>query len=233
MLLLELSGGYHLLVHLKMTGQLIVQRPGERIKSVPQFNGAGFPQVQLPHSHTMATFVLTGGTRMYYNDLRRFGYLRLVRNIDLPQVAAIAESGIEPLSRNFTFGAFADLLAKTPNQTIKEFLLDARRVAGIGNIYADEILFRARIRPTRRIRTLATHERRAVFQSVRPILTAAVRARGSSVGDFFDVTGTPGRYGLRHRVYGRAGKPCHRDGTTLKRVVVAGRGTVFCPACQS
>jgi formamidopyrimidine-DNA glycosylase len=232
LLVFELDGGWNLLVHLKISGQLIVQRPGESRKSAPLFNGPQSTPLLLPHRHTAVTFHLSDGTSLYYNDVRRFGYLRLVRDRDLPAVEAIARAGVEPFSPAFTLTWFLTLLASERFRRIKQVLLDPARIAGIGNIYADEILFAARVRPTRRVRTLSVGERRSVFRAIRPKLSAAIRSRGSSVGDFFTPSGRPGTFGDHHRVYGRAGLPCQRCGTMLRRTVVGGRGTVYCPHCQ-
>lgn len=231
-LALGLSGGWNLLIHLKMAGQLIVQGPRERRKAVPLFNGPGFAPLRLPHRHTLVVVSFTDGTRLYYNDLRRFGYLRLVRDEDLSAVEALARAGVEPLSRGFTFERFLRILEPERTRKIKQVLTDQTRIAGIGNIYNDEILFAARVKPTRRARTLTQAEQRAVFRAIRPTLAAAIRAQGSSVGDFFTPTGNSGRFGAYHRVYGRSGKPCRRCGTRLTRTMVGGRGTIYCPHCQ-
>lgn len=233
LLQLRLSGTHTLAVHLKITGQFIAQRVSERTKAVPWFNAPGSRPVTLPHRHTHVTLALSDGGKLHYNDLRRFGYLRFIEDADLPQVIAEAAGGVEPLSRAFTSPRLSDILDRAPNAPVKAVILDQRRIAGIGNIYADEILFCARIRPTRTSKSLTKAERTALYRAVRPVLAAAIRAHGSSIGDFFAPDGTPGTYGARHWVYGRAGQPCRRCGSRLVRTVVRGRGTVYCPRCQA
>ncbi len=232
LLLIHLSGWWTLAVHLKLTGQLIVQGPRERAKAVPLFSGPGFEPLPLPHAHTHVTLEFSDGSKLHYNDLRRFGYLRLVRTMDLPQTPGFRDAGVEPFSQAFTTAWMAAVLQGLPRRAVKAVLLDPTRIAGIGNIYADESLFRARIRPTRPAGRITPREVGALCRAIRTVLTAAIRARGSSVGDFLDPSGRPGKFGLQHRVYGRAGKPCKRCGALLKRTVVAGRGTVYCPHCQ-
>lgn len=220
-----------LLVHLKMTGQLIFARKGER-KIIKIFNTENSRTAALPHQYTHVIFGFTDGSRLYYNDLRQFGYLRLVRDEELEQVRELREYGPEPLTADFTLAGFIKKAKKRPALTIKQFLVDPKVVAGIGNIYSDEILYWAKIRPNRRLRSLNRADWKAIFLSIPKVLKGAIRAQGSSVGDFFKVDGTEGRFGREHMVYGRYGEICYECGSTIEKMKLGGRTASYCPVCQ-
>lgn len=231
LLLLDLSGPHTLLAHLKMTGQFIFARKGER-KMMKIFNVVGSRRLRLPHQYTRAIFYFTDGSRLYFNDLRQFGYLRLVPDERLGEVREFMEYGPEPLSRDFTFAYWRQKIGQRPNLPVKQFLLDPKIAAGVGNIYSDEILYCAGLRPTRRMRSLNLSEQRALHRAVPKILSEGLRRRGSSVGDYFQVDGSEGTYGHMHRVYGRGGQKCRRCGQVIKKVKLGGRTSSFCPKCQ-
>ncbi len=220
---------FWILVHLKMTGQLIFAKKGEK-KSVKILNLPNARREQLPHKHTRVVFRFTDGSRLYYNDMRQFGYLRLVRDEDLPRVRELAEYGPEPenLKRDYLMAK-----AKTrPKLSIKQFLVDPKVVAGIGNIYSDEILYWAKIRPARTLRSLARADFISIYKHIPKVLNEALRAGGSSVGDFFRVDGSEGRYGRVHMVYGRYGEMCRVCGRQILSVKLGGRRGSYCPHCQ-
>lgn len=231
MFLLKLSGPYTLLIHLKMTGQLIFAKKGER-KMVKIFNTDNSPILFLPHKYTHAIFEFTDGARLYYNDLRQFGYLRLVKDEELVKVPDLAAYGPEPLSKDFTRDYLLVKAKRRPSLTVKQFLTDPEVVAGIGNIYSDEILYGANIRPSRRMRSLTKADLKALFQSIPKVLKKAVTAQGSSVGDFFKVDGSEGRFGRQHMVYARYGQICYECGSRIEKVKLGGRTASFCPVCQ-
>ena len=209
---LQLRSGRSLVVHLRMTGRLIVQAAG----------GATAP---VPYSNVLLDF--SDGTRLVFADVRTFGRMRLVE----PEEAWAADFGLEPLSHDFTCERFSALLAgrTTP---IKVFLLDQRRVAGIGNIYACEALWEARIRPTRPAGTLSKQARQRLHRAIRSVLRRAIAMRGTSVDDYVDADGLRGGFQNVLRVYGRDGLPCSRCGAKIARTVVAQRGTWWCRTCQ-
>ncbi len=198
------SSHRQLIVHLGMTGSLMVQRPDTEV---------------LKHTHAILT--LASGRELRFTDPRRFGRIWVTSGFDT--------HGIEPL--HISFEGFAALFRgrKTP---IKSALLNQKLLRGLGNIYADESLFRAGIRPRRRAASLTREELRRLYQCVQEVLTEAIAAGGSSVSDYFNAEGEPGLFQTQHRVYGRGGEPCVVCGTPIKRIVVAGRGTHYCPKCQ-
>ena len=216
---LELSAGLEaknperqidLVIHLGMTGWLGVRRPADPVA---------------PHTH--AFFELENGQELRYTDIRRFGQIRLV---PAEEKAPFSERlGREPLE--ISAGEFSKLLAGR-RARIKALLLDQRIFRGIGNIYADESLWQARIHPARLAARLNQAELARLRTAIRRVLQHAIRDRGSSISNFVDAEGQPGEYQQRHRAYGREGKPCFRCATKIKREVIAGRSSFFCPRCQ-
>ena len=200
----------YLVVHLGMTGQLMTRLAGDPV---------------LPHTHVF--FGLDDGRELRYTDVRRFGRMLLVPE---SKIAVFRERlGAEPLE--ITLKEFCARFGSR-GARVKALLLDQGILRGVGNIYADESLFRARIHPARIARKLTQVQLVALHQSVRKILTAAIRLRGSSVSDYVDSDGNRGEFQFRHRVYQREGKPCVRCGEKIRRVIVAGRSSHFCPRCQ-
>lgn len=194
------------IVHLGMTGQMLVCSPDAEIEK---------------HTHAIAK--LKSGRELRFVDPRRFGRLSVAANGDFQTV------GIEPL--DVDLARFLQLFRgrKTP---IKSALLNQKLLRGVGNIYADESLFRAGIRPRRRASTITREQLGKLYKSVRQVLKEAIKLGGSSVSDYVDSEGKEGFFQLRHRVYGREGEPCLVCGTPIKRVVIAGRSSHYCPRCQ-
>lgn len=199
-----------LLVHLGMTGHLSPHRPEE---PVPK--------------HTHVVLPLDDGRELRYTDPRRFGRMALLSGAALQ--AEIARHGREPLE--VTLAEFRARLAAR-RARIKALLLDQRFLHGIGNIYADESLWHARIHPMRLGATLNLQQARELRRAIRKVLAAAIRAGGSSISDYRDADGQPGFFQIRHRAYDREGKPCHRCGARIRRILVSGRSSHFCPRCQ-
>jgi formamidopyrimidine-DNA glycosylase len=201
----------NLIVHLGMTGRLGVRRADEPIA---------------PHTH--AFFELEDGRELRYTDIRRFGQLLLVAG---DKLGAFSDRlGKEPLE--ISAAEFTKRLAGR-RARIKALLLDQRIFRGIGNIYADESLWQARIHPARLAARLGAAELGRLRQAIRRVLQHAIAARGSSISNFVDAEGQPGAYQQRHRAYGREGKPCFRCGSKIRRAVIAGRSSYFCPRCQA
>jgi formamidopyrimidine-DNA glycosylase len=199
-----------LLVHLGMTGRLVVTSPGAPV---------------LPHTH--AFLPLNDGRELRYTDVRRFGRIAVLANGS--QAAALGKLGLEPLEMSEE--QFAEKLhgRRAP---IKSVLLNQHVLRGVGNIYADESLWRARIHPMRIAANLSAKQVRALYRAVRSVLNAAIRLRGSSVSDYVDSEGQRGSFQQRHRVYQRHGEKCARCGTKIQRIIVAGRSSHYCPRCQ-
>lgn len=194
------------IVHLGMTGQMLVCAPEAEIKK---------------HTHAIAK--LASGRELRFLDPRRFGRLSVASNGDF------AGTGLEPL--DVSEDAFSALFRgrKTP---IKSALLNQKLLGGVGNIYADESLFRAGIRPRRRAGSLTREQLKKLRTSLKKVLKEAIRLGGSSISDYVDADGQEGFFQLRHRVYGREGQPCYVCKTPIKRVVIAGRSSHYCPKCQ-
>lgn len=202
-----------LVIRLGMTGQLLWWDVEDRFRR---------------DGHTHAHFSFSRGGVLSYRDVRKFGEIFV---LPTPAVDATLGIGAEPLDSAFTAAALSGM-CRDSRVRIKALLLDQRRIAGIGNIYADEALFRAGIRPMRRASSLRPEEIRALRRSIRAVLGAAIRHRGSSIADFRDLWGEPGRFAPLHRVYHRHGKPCVVCQTPIRRIILGQRGTHFCPACQ-
>jgi formamidopyrimidine-DNA glycosylase len=209
---LTLRSGRSLVVHLRMTGRLVVRAVA----------GA---QAPLPYTNVLLRF--TDGSSLAFADARTFGRMRLVE----PEDAWAADFGLEPLSNDFSFERFSELLAgkKTP---IKVFLLDQRHIVGIGNIYACEALWEARIRPSRPAGALSKQARLRLHHSIQSVLRRAIEMRGTSVDDYVDADGLRGGFQNVLAVYGRAGEQCARCGGKIVRTVIAQRGTWWCRTCQ-
>lgn len=210
-LLFRLSGEQCLLAHLGMTGALLLQ-----------------PQGVPPRPHDHVRFQLSGGQQLTYNDPRRFGLLRVGSENEFAELTNI---GPDPSSDAFSLEQFMTL-ARGRKRPVKNLLMDQRVLGGIGNIYANEILFRARIRPGRQSRRLTRRQLTALLHATRTVLRSAIRLGGSSISDYRDSAGKPGYFQLRLRVYDRTGKPCPQCRTPIRRTVYAGRSSFYCPRCQ-
>jgi formamidopyrimidine-DNA glycosylase len=232
MIIIDLAGKFAILVHLKMTGQLIFFDKKHLDKQIRLLNLENYKPVRLPAKSTHVIFEFTDGSRLFYNDFRQFGYLKLVTDKELSQVAELQGYGPEPLEKNFDYKAFEKLLSKRSNAPLKNWLMDPEVIAGIGNIYSDEIMFYAKVRPTRKVKSLNDSEKKLVFKGIKKILQDAVNHYGSSVGDFVRPSGDWGTYGLLHKVYGRAGDKCKVCGTVIKSMKFNGRTGSYCPKCQ-
>lgn len=227
MLCMELSSGHTLVLHLKMTGQLVYKSRAGRL-TVGGHPIAGVTGV--PNRYTYVTLKFNDGSRLFFNDVRQFGYWKLIPSHSLE--AVFKHLGPEPLSADFTPVVFQHALRRKQRTTIKAALLDQSVIAGIGNIYADESLFMARLRPSRRVRSLSRREVAKLYQAIRQVLQRAVRARGTSFNSYVDGLGRAGTYWDKRLVYGRKGEPCPRCKRPIVKTVVAGRGTHYCKHCQ-
>lgn len=225
-----------LLVHLKMTGQFIYEDKKLREKTGGRYrilNRLQAPLVQLPCSYTHVIFYFTDGSILYFNDMRQFGYLKLVRDDELEHVRELNEFGPEPFSKIFTLNLFLTAVKNRMQSSIKQVLMDPKVVAGIGNIYSDEILFQAKVRPDRKVMRIEERELRNIHNQIRPVLKKGIEAKGSSVGDFVRTDGSWGTMGKFHFVYGRKGQPCKVCGTIIVSTKLGGRTSSYCPRCQA
>ncbi|MDB5163278.1 MAG: mutM [Candidatus Saccharibacteria bacterium] len=228
-LMIDLSTDYSLLIHLKMTGQLVFV--GET-----RF-GAGHPNDslvnELPDKSTRVTLTFEDGTKLFFNDQRKFGWMRLMPTIEIPNISFMQKVGPEPLSADFTAKDFIQRLARRPKTNIKAALLDQSVVAGIGNIYADESLWGAKIHPTRLVSSLTEAEMTLLYTEVRAVMNLSVEKGGSSNSTYVNAEGKKGSYMDFARVFRREGLACPRCGATIEKLRVAGRGTHICPVCQA
>ncbi|MDP1793588.1 MAG: bifunctional DNA-formamidopyrimidine glycosylase/DNA-(apurinic or apyrimidinic site) lyase [Acidimicrobiales bacterium] len=215
-LFVALDGDEALVAHLRMSGQLRAARPAdERAK------------------HTHVVMDLDNGTQLRFVDPRTFGELFLDKLGPDGRPSALRSLGPDAVDPTLTSAALHDRLTQGRRaSSIKAALLDQRAVAGVGNIYADEALFAARLHPLRPAASVTSAETGQLHKALRRILEAAIKARGSSLADYVDAYGGQGSFVRRHKVYARAGKPCTRCAAPIERSVVAQRGTHFCPVCQ-
>lgn len=211
----ELAGEVHLVMHLRMTGNLLLVPPGD----------------EEVRPYVRVRFELDDGATVLFADPRRFG-TGLVLLGDAARDEYFAQRlGVEPLSADFTAAAL-QAQAKGRRSPVKAFLLSQERIAGVGNIYADEALFRARIHPLRAVGTLKRPQVEALHAGVVESLEAGIDARGASIDDFRHTDGARGSFQDRFMVHRREGEPCPRCGTEIVKLRAAGRGTYICPKCQ-
>ncbi len=231
----EVKTLFSLLVHLKMTGQFIFEDQAQRRKTGGAYrllNKKTAPLIKLPSKHTHVIFKFFDRSTLYFNDVRKFGYLKLVHNDEINQVKELNDYGPEPLDVKFTPGHFVTAAQKCPKRKIKQVLMDNKIVVGIGNIYSDEILFHSGVRPTRIVKSLSQKELSTVYKWIKPVLINGIKAKGSSVGDFVRTDGSWGQMGKFHFVYGRRGQKCKKCGTIIESIKLGGRTGSFCPKCQ-
>ncbi|MCL6638809.1 MAG: DNA-formamidopyrimidine glycosylase [Firmicutes bacterium] len=213
-LLLRLNGDWSLVVHLRMTGRLYYCDPGAPLQR-----------------YTHVVFELDNGCQLRYSDLRQFGRIWLMSPGTLDKLPGYKDLGVEPLDEAFTRDYLKKELRRRRSR-IKPLLLDQTFIAGLGNIYADEALHRAKINPERLATTLTPREVANLHRSIREVLTEGIEHRGTTMRDYIDGDGRPGQYQEMLRVYGREGKPCPACGRAVEKRKIAGRSSYFCPACQ-
>lgn len=211
--LIAVEGGWALVFHLKMTGQLLLADGQEA-----------------PDKHTrLIVRFRDGGPELRFRDVRKFGFLLCVSGVPEESCPELLALGPEPL--DVTLEDFRRILRPKKGR-IKSLLLDQTVIAGIGNIYADEILFDSRIHPETPAVALSAKAVVRLWESTRKILALAIEAKGSSLSDYVDADGKPGSFQFFHKAYGREGEKCGRCGASIRRAVVGGRSTFFCPKCQ-
>lgn len=225
-LIITLTENY-LLVHLKMTGQLIWQSVQGKMA------GGGHPIVGndvLPNKFSHLIFVFTDQSRLFFNDVRKFGWMKIVSVVGLQEYKQ--KLGIEPLNRSFTVIKLKEIIKRWPKRKIKQLLLDQSLISGLGNIYVDESCFTAKILPTRLAGSLNNQEIINLFTSIKKILKLAIKKRGTSISDYVDGFGKRGEFVNFLQVYGRKGEKCQRCSGIIEKIKLNGRGTHFCSKCQ-
>ncbi len=230
-LMIDMSGGHSLMIHLKMTGQLVYQSPDESEKVV-----GGHPQEAynqpLPHKHSHVIFEFTDGSKLFFNDLRKFGWIQIIPTKDADNHGMLKTVGPEPLdAQAFTADILKSRLQKYPNRIIFQSLLDQSLVAGIGNIYANESLYEAGILPERRVKDISDSEWHKLYKGITHVLEQAIRYGGTSDNTYIQVDGKRGDYLKHAHVYHKkVANPCGHD---VVRKKVGGRTTHFCPIDQT
>lgn len=229
-LLIDLNSDYTLVTHLKMTGQLVY-----RSKSVAF--GAGHPSDsligELPDRSTRVVLEFDDGSHLYFNDQRKFGWMKLYPSIEVPTIDFMKKVGPEPLEDDFTADMLWERLQRRKNTTIKAAILDQTVLAGVGNIYADEGLWGAKIHPATRVKDVPRQAIVELWREIREVMSLAIEKGGSTDRNYVSVEGKRGNYLDFARAFRRDGLGCPRHPDVLiEKIRVAGRGTHICPVCQ-
>lgn len=227
-LLIELGSGYTLVIHLKMTGQLVYR--GEQVF------GAGHPNDslvgELPDRSTRVDITFDDGSHLYFNDQRKFGWMKLHPTLEVPNIDFMQRVGPEPLEEAFTSNEFIPRVCRRSNTTIKAAILDQTVLAGVGNIYADESLWGAKIHPATRVRELTDEQLALLLHEIKYVMNLSIEKGGSTDRNYVNAEGKRGSYIDFARVFRREGQACPRCAVTIEKLRVAGRGTHVCSACQ-
>jgi formamidopyrimidine-DNA glycosylase len=232
-LIIELDSNYVLTVHLKMTGQLVFQDATTQNSKLSAKVGGE----TLPSKYSHVIFTLDKGAKLFYNDLRRFGWIKVIRKDELKDVAFFKEMGPEPkvgedlAGKELTLPYFKDTVQKG-NLPVKLILMDQKRIGGIGNIYANDALFLAGIDPRRKGKTLTDTEVEKLFRAIHEVIEKSLDYGGSSDENFVNVLGQEGNYQNHTLVYGKNGEKCSVCQATIEKIQLGGRGTYFCPKHQ-
>ena len=229
LLLIEISSGYTLMTHLKMTGQIV-------FVSQKEHWGAGHPNdslvKELPDNTTREHLEFSDGSRLYFNDLRKFGWMKLIPTVEIEDIDFMKKVGPEPLDDAFGPKEFIARIRRRNGTTIKAAILDQTVLAGVGNIYADESLWGAKIHPAARVKDVTDDQLTALLKAIKAVLVLSIEKGGSTDKNYVDAEGKKGSYLKFANVFRLEGQPCPRCGTTIEKIRVAGRGTHICPLCQ-
>lgn len=227
-LIIEMNNAYSLVVHLKMTGQLVYV--GE------QRFAAGHPNDsmvnKLPDKSTRVEITFDDKTKLFFNDQRKFGWMKLIPTAEVRHLEFFKKLGPEPLVDSFTTERFVERVRRRKNSQIKAALLDQTVLAGVGNIYADESLFASNIHPARRVHQLTNAQLQRLLKEIKAVMELSIEKGGSTDKNYVDAEGRRGSYLTFAKVFKREGQPCLVDGTMILKTRVAGRGTHYCPSCQ-
>ena len=228
-LLIDLSTDYTLVIHLKMTGQLVYRGT--------EVFGAGHPNHslvgELPDRSTRVIFTFEDGSKLFFNDQRKFGWVKLYPTIEVPNIDFMKRVGPEPFEDTLSHTDFIQRMHRRNGTTVKAALLDQTLIAGIGNIYADEALWGARINPANRVKDVSDSELSLLLDEVRYVLNLSIEKGGSTDKNYVNAEGKRGSYIDFARVFRREGQACPRHiDVVIEKLRVAGRGTHICPVCQ-
>jgi formamidopyrimidine-DNA glycosylase len=227
-LMIDLSTEYSLVIHLKMTGQLVFRGKNNF--------GAGHPNdsliSELPDKSTRVILNFSDGSKLFFNDQRKFGWMRLIPIIEIPNIDFMKKVGPEPLEQTFSAKDFIDRLQKRKNSNIKAVLLDQTVIAGVGNIYADESLFAAKIHPESIVNAVPKNRLKILYEELRAVLLLSIEKGGSTDRNYVDAEGRRGSYIDFAKVFRKEKSPCLICGHDIIKIRVAGRGTHVCTHCQ-
>lgn len=230
MVILRLSKGWNVLVHLKMTGQLVFH---DKKKCVIGGHPIKEGATCLPNKFTHVTFTFSDKSQLYYNDVRKFGWLRLYNNEELAKALAAMKMGPEPLSKEFSLKYFQQLTKTGKNRKrVKQFLMENQNLVGVGNIYSDEVCFYAGVKPDKPVAKLTAQQIKKIYEGIQKILKAAIKAQGTTVSDYRNADGEVGGYAKQLKVYQRYGEKCYRCKGKVVRMKIGGRTSSFCLKCQ-
>lgn len=225
-LVIDLDNDYSIAVHIKMTGQLVFvnDTTPEKVKVIKGTYS------RLPAKSTHVIFQLDKGGKLFYNDFRQFGWIKIIKSEELQKLVFFKELGPEFL-RDITLEKFSEIVKKTKGP-IKPLLLDQKKMSGLGNIYANDGLYDAKIDPRRKANTLSDEEIQTLFISLEKVLKKGIETGGASELSYVNALGQEGKYQNHFLVYTQDGKLCKRDGTPIEKIMLGSRGTYFCPTCQ-
>ncbi|MFA4936686.1 MAG: bifunctional DNA-formamidopyrimidine glycosylase/DNA-(apurinic or apyrimidinic site) lyase [Patescibacteria group bacterium] len=227
LLIFNLDNEKILLIHLKMTGQLVWQAVNKKIKV------GGHPiigVVGVPNKFTRVVLYFKNKGRLFFNDVRKFGYWQVIDQKDLEKIES--RFGPEPLTRVFNKHYLFQVIKNRKRSKIKSVLLDQKVVAGLGNIYIDESLWQAKVKPSRLVGGLSLNNIRLICSAIKLVIKQAIKFRGTSFNSYIDPRGKEGSYWQQRKVYSRQGLACKRCGDIIIKIKQAGRGTHYCPTCQ-
>lgn len=239
-LIINLDTKYSLIVHLKMTGQLVYvkeqKNKNANLKSMDSRFGAGHPNDsligRLPDKSTRVTITFNDDSKLFFNDQRKFGWMRLLPTVEIPNINFIMKLGPEPLEAGFTHKLFIKQLTKRNNSSIKAAILDQTILAGVGNIYADESLWAAKIHPATLVKNVSKNKLTLLHREIIDVLKLSIKKGGSTDRNYVNAEGKKGSYIEFAKVFRREGQECQRCGTKITKIRVASRGTHVCSKCQ-
>lgn len=235
-LLIDLSTQYTLMIHLKMTGQLVYVAHTYKGKDQDERWGAGHPNDSLvdtlPDRSTRVTITFQDGSRLYFNDQRKFGWIKLLPSELVADDPFMKKVGPEPFDASFTNTIFVQRMRRRNGTSVKAAILDQTTLAGVGNIYADESLWDARIHPSTRVKMLDDTQLARLKQEIVKVMKLSIESGGSTDKNYVNAEGKRGSYLTFANVFRREGQPCPRCNTNIEKIRVAGRGTHICTACQ-